>query len=446
MRYLLSCMRLGYLCNIMLALFIALTANTAFGIPAKQKKGDQGLVPAILLKWPKNSSDYVVMVDKFAQKAFLYNKHNLYKPERIYNVSTGENNGPKSKTNDRKTPEGIYFFTNSFVERELAPIYGARAFPINYPNSIDKKEGRSGYGIWFHGTNKPLKPRDSNGCIVLTNRDINELATFIKLNNTPVIISSRIGRVHPDKLEKERRELETIIENWRRAWEGKNIEGYMSFYHRKFTSGGKDVKQWKRYKSRLNKRYKRIRVEIADLQLLENDGLVMANFSQTYRTSGFKSQGLKRLYLRKNSNQWRIIGEFFSKAKRPKTHPRKPVLSSLRDIKDLIYRWKDAWEKKDLKMYISYYDTGFRSRGMDLKAWKRHRERLNRRYRSLKIDINGLKVVRSSTNTAKVSFKQAYKADRYRDFGKKKLVLVKRGKNWKITEESWAPIKRRTRP
>jgi len=430
---------------VLISLIITVWAKPASSKSIKHPIGKKRLVPSSLLRWPENSSDYAVLVDKSAQKVLLYNRDNLFSPEKVYDCSTGENNGPKSKKNDRKTPEGIYFFTKSYGKRDLSPIYGVRAFPINYPNSIDKSEGKDGYGIWFHGSDKPLKPKDSNGCIVMDNKNIDELASFIKLHDTPVVISSRIEMVQPERQREEARNLEQVVENWRTAWESKDIERYMSFYNRRFTAGGKNWEQWKRYKARLAKRYKQIRVDTDELHLLENNGLVLAIFNQTYSTSGFGSRGKKKLYLRKNSNEWKIIGEFFQPSKTKKAPVKKRVLAGLTDIKEFINLWIKAWEKKDLKRYISCYDARFRSRGMDLNAWEKHRKKLNRKYRSVKIDISGLKIKRSSSNTAKVSFKQDYQADIYRDFGLKEMVLTKRGKDWKIKEEKWTPMNRRSR-
>lgn len=280
---------------------------------ARKKK-----VPAALLKWPAYGSDHAVLVDKSAQQVLVYEKGNPTRPLKVYRCSTGENEGAKARENDRKTPVGIYFFTNSYVKRELSAIYGERAFPIDYPNPMDRKERRGGYGIWFHGTNKALKPRDTNGCIVLNNRDIDELASYIKLNDTPVIISSKIKMAGEEQVNEEAARLEKIVKNWREAWEGKEIDRYMSHYSRRFTSKGKNWRQWKAYKARLARKYQRISVETDNLRLFENGGTVLAVFEQGYRTAGFESFGLKRLYFRKNSNQWRIVGEFFTESEEVK--------------------------------------------------------------------------------------------------------------------------------
>ena len=144
---------------------------------------------------------YALVVEKATQTLYLYDRDNT---EIIrMSCSTGKSDGRKLQSGDAKTPEGIYFFTKSYVKKYLSPIYGIRAFPIDYPNPVDKKEGRNGYGIWFHGTNKPLKPRDTNGCIVMEDASIDHLASYIKLHETPTVISSRVMMVPESEREKE---------------------------------------------------------------------------------------------------------------------------------------------------------------------------------------------------------------------------------------------------
>jgi murein L,D-transpeptidase YafK len=405
-----------------------------------QSRDRPELVPASLLKWPEQGSNYAILVDMSAQRVFLYERDNLFRPLKVYRCSTGENGGPKVRENDRKTPVGIYFFTNSYVKRELSPIYGVRAFAMDYPNPLDRKERRGGYGIWFHGTNKPLKPRDTNGCIVLNNRDIDELASYIELNDTPVIISSKIEMVNQKKLQEEAIKLEKIIENWREAWGAKKIDGFMSHYGRQFTSKSKNWQQWRAYKARLARKYPRIMVEIDNLRLIENDGTVLAVFNQSYSAEGYESLGQKRLYLRQNSSQWKIVGEFFTESKGETLASKRAWLASQEDIKRFITSWKKAWEQENLNAYISCYDSTFRSRDMDLAAWKEHRKRLNRKIRSLRVVVKDLKIKRVSSQTAVASFKQDYRADRYQDFGLKEVLLIKRGERWKIKKEEWKPL------
>ncbi len=442
-------------------------------------------IPLFLLEW-QSEPDYVIVVDKSQQKVMVYRSDNLIAPEKVYQCSTGEKDGPKTRKNDRKTPEGIYFFTKSYVSESLAPIYGSMALPINYPNLIDQIEGKEGYGIWFHGTNKPIMPNDTNGCISLENKDIEELATFIKMFKTPIIISSQIKMASPAEIEKAKEEMTGLIEGWRTAWQDRDIERFMSFYNRDFSSGGKNWREWKENKSRMADKYVQITVDVDDLQLLTADGVVLAAFTQTYTTPDFKSSGKKMLYLTKNSDQWKIIAETFDldkiekitkviadlgKAEAPAPDINKvetpavdiakvetPAVDiakvetpaaekqeaySLQEVEDFIYSWKDAWEKEDLSRYIICYDKEFQSRGMDLSQWEEHRKRLNEKYQSLKIEISSPNIKRISDNSAEATFTQNYRADSYKDIGNKELLLVKDDKGWKIKKEEWTQIKKR---
>ena len=46
----------------------------------------------------------------------------------------------------------MYHFTSVLSKSELPDFYGAGALPINYPNEWDRLNGRTGHGIWLHGT------------------------------------------------------------------------------------------------------------------------------------------------------------------------------------------------------------------------------------------------------------------------------------------------------
>jgi murein L,D-transpeptidase YafK len=314
------------------------------------------------------------------------------------------------------------------------------ALPIDYPNELDRKEGNGGYGIWFHGTNEPLKPRDTNGCIVLENRNITELAGYVKLHETPVIITPKLELVDSEDIKRESQVLKKVINHWRRSWEKKDISRYMGTYSPGFTARGMDWHQWKKYKESLANRYAKIEVKISNLQFLKAKGVILAKFEQTYRTPVFESQGEKRLYLTKNSNEWKIIGEFFEKGKiRRKAVVESPKPALLKEIEQFIETWKNAWEQKDLNTYIGAYDSEFRSRGMDIRTWKRYKAGLNKKCGSLKIMINQLKITQNSDHIVQVRFRQEYHADTYQDSGTKDLYLIKRGNNWKIKKEMWRP-------
>jgi murein L,D-transpeptidase YafK len=330
----------------------------SFSSAAKlQGETSHGLVPAGLLKWPEKGSAYAIIVDKSSQKVFVYRRDKPFEPVRTFNCSTGENDGPKSIKGDRKTPEGIYFFTRTIEKKDLALRYGSLAIPLSYPNLVDRREGRGGYGIWFHGTNKPLKPHDTNGCIAMENEDIDELASYITLNDTPALIYSTMEMADSEEVEKEGHALADLIERWRIAWEEKDIDTYASFYSSRFRGGGKDWTEWKEYKRSLAKKYSSIDVGLENLRILKNGGLIVATFRQKYAAGGFHNVGDKTLFLQKNSDEWKIIGETFrtppitrvaAVQKRAVSATEEESLAVTEQIKAPTASWKKACEKKQL--------------------------------------------------------------------------------------------------
>ncbi len=408
------------------------------GIGAREKI----LVPDSLLYFPLHRPGYVLVVEKSTQKAYLYATNSADRPFKVYPCSTGENRGPKSKRNDKRTPEGVYFTTNSFEKRDLPSIYGAGAVSIDYPNARDRQLGRKGYGIWIHGTNQTLKPWDTNGCVVLRNEDIVELSGYISERQTPIIITKEIKFIEKEQIQRERAEIKRLITDWVEAWRRGDIDLYISFYDTGFTAGGKNWRQWRSYKKRLTGKYGTIEITIDNLQILREGGTVLARFDQTYRADEFFSFGEKRLYLEKKSPEWKVVGEFFKKKEglAYKADSRGWRQEASLGIKRLISEWRDAWEQKDLQRYMASYSEDFFSQGLDRDGWKRHKSELNRRYRQIRVTVSNLRIEHLSSTRAMVYFDQVYSSDRYHDRGKKTIELIKRNGQWKIKTEMWVPV------
>jgi murein L,D-transpeptidase YafK len=102
----------------LLSFSVIFQSNHSRAAMIRKRTDTARLVPAPLLKWPEKGSPYAVLVDKSLQKVFVYHKDNLFEPVRTFNCSTGENNGPKSRRNDRKTPEALA----SFIQLGDTPV------------------------------------------------------------------------------------------------------------------------------------------------------------------------------------------------------------------------------------------------------------------------------------------------------------------------------------
>ena len=258
--------------------------------------------------------EYAILVEKSTQKLYLYDKD--YKLLKTFIVTTGQRQGDKALSGDLKTPEGVYFFTVVKDDRELLPQYGVMALPINYPNFIDNTILRKGgNGIWLHATDqptRPLKPFDTRGCVVATNEDILELAEYINLQTTPMVIVEKIEYDTLEKLANTRREIYRFIQKWQANWENKNIDGYMDSYSKNFKSNGMGWQKWRKYKESLNHQYKNISIALSDVKILRHSNNIVISFTQKYTNNKLTSLGVKRLYLALEDDTWKIVGEEWS--------------------------------------------------------------------------------------------------------------------------------------
>jgi murein L,D-transpeptidase YafK len=204
----------------------------------------------------------------------------------------------------------------SYIPPEkLADKYGAGAYPINYPNAWDVFNGRTGYGIWLHGTrsgtyNRP--PLASEGCVVLPNNDLLQVGNYITLGETPVLIGKNMQWLSPQEWKRQQQKVSRLFEQWIRDWESLDTGSYLSHYSRDFSDGNKGYRDWVEHKQRVARYKTFIDVDASHVSLLlhPNEDVMVATFQQDYRSDNYSSRSWKRQYWRKeNDGQWRIIFE-----------------------------------------------------------------------------------------------------------------------------------------
>jgi murein L,D-transpeptidase YafK len=183
---------------------------------------------------------FALIVDKRRQKVILFRYDGYWRTMARWPCSTGKLAGPKTIEGDQRTPEGIYFTTRDVGPRFLTDTYGARALPLDYPNWLDRRLSHSGSAIWLHGTNKPLQPRDTNGCVVLENETIKRLAPYLRLNRTPVIIVDRL-RLWPAK---NARHAATAILSAADQWHTALVKGNYDEFAQWYEPQAAPSKQW----------------------------------------------------------------------------------------------------------------------------------------------------------------------------------------------------------
>jgi murein L,D-transpeptidase YafK len=259
----------------------------------------------------------ILLVDAKLSRLYVYqNDQGKLKLINDYYVSQGRLGVNKVKEGDQKTPLGVYYITSRLPGAKLPDFYGPGALPINYPNEWDKVNGRSGYGIWLHGTpsdSYSRPPLSSDGCVVLTNPDLRELSASVEVGNTPVIISDDIKFISKAKWEADRIGANGMLEAWREDMESGNLEQLRKHYSRNFKAArGQDLNGWldKTHQSMFGSR--KIDVRLQDVSFFrypDQKELIVAAFTQEATIGKNRHAIRKRQYWAKESGQWKIVAE-----------------------------------------------------------------------------------------------------------------------------------------
>jgi murein L,D-transpeptidase YafK len=112
------------------------------------------------------------------------------------------------------------------------------------------------------------------------------------------------------------------------------------------------------------------------------------------------------------------------------------AIEANRKLVSWLDAWRAAWESKDLDSYMSFYDDGFKSMGMSKSQWRTYKERLNRNYQTITVQISQ-PLALEHRGRAIVRFVQRYASDQVSDIGEKTLHLTNINGDWKILSETW---------
>jgi len=160
---------------------------------AESNRGDwQSILAQYVLK--TSQEQHLLIVDTLAHRIYIYQSvENGYQEVANFYVTLGQKGIGKQSRGDMKTPIGIYRIEKNLADEQLPELYGVGALTLDYPNSWDKQKGRTGSGIWLHGTPRSTysrAPLASRGCVVLNNSAMQALLRQYRLPPaTPVIIS-----------------------------------------------------------------------------------------------------------------------------------------------------------------------------------------------------------------------------------------------------------------
>ena len=287
------------------------------GVQRDNPLGDitQGIPVGLILE--NQDLPYIFWIDLRAGLLHLLErtKKGNYLKRVSTSISIGKKGFGKEAEGDQKTPVGIYQITSFLQDEQLDDYYGVGAYPLNYPNIWDRLSGRTGYGIWFHGLPKGTETRpllDSKGCVITDNLAMQKFADFIETGESLFVLSESLDWLEPGTMQPSADILEAI-EDWKTDWQNNSTAKYLANYHLKFTDSRRNLKQWRTYKTRVNRLKTYMRISLSKMSVIDYPGeknLVAVRFYQHYESSNFNWSGWKQMLWRRNeAGVWRILYE-----------------------------------------------------------------------------------------------------------------------------------------
>ena len=104
-------------------------------------------------------------------------------------------------------------------------------------------------------------------------------------------------------------QINAKLASWRKAWEDKDINAYLSFYSDKFKAPKGSRTKWRSSRYRALKANKNISIQVSNLQINSSKKTVELNFTQEFNSDKYSSVGIKELIWKKIGNDWKILKE-----------------------------------------------------------------------------------------------------------------------------------------
>ncbi len=272
-----------------------------------------GTVPSQFLAVSQRSK-HAIAVDASKSRLYLFeNSPSGLNLVADYYISVGKAGTAKSTEGDQRTPLGVYYITSNLDPKSLKDFYGSGALPISYPNMLDSKRGKTGSGIWLHGTppnqfSRP--PQATDGCVVLANPDLQHIIRTVEVRTTPVVIASQLHWVAPQSARAEGKPFEDALFAWRNAKTSGNLQQVLTYYTQDFTSNGKNLNQWMAtLKNEIDQTHGRT-IQLKDVSYLrwtDAADTMVVTFGEV--ADGTRIGWTKRQYWIRQENQWKIFFE-----------------------------------------------------------------------------------------------------------------------------------------
>ena len=258
---------------------------------------------------------HAIAVD--ASRSRLYLFENTGKGLQLvadYYASVGKLGIEKVSEGDQRTPLGVYFITSRLDPATLKDFYGVGALPINYPNPLDQSRGKTGSGIWLHGTPPDQfsrAPLATDGCLVLANPDLERVLRTVEPRATPVVIARQLKWVAPHIVSAERKSFDDVLNAWRTAKSEGDMKRLLGFYAPDFQGHrNKALDEWTKVLQAEARALKGRELQLKDksyLRWTDSADTMVVTFGEV--AAGARTGPVKRQYWTRKGQQWQIFYE-----------------------------------------------------------------------------------------------------------------------------------------
>jgi len=283
-------------------------------VDAQRSRPPAQSVPAQFLELSPRSR-HAIAVD--ASRSRLYLFENTGKGLQLiadYYASVGKLGIEKALEGDQRTPLGVYFITSRLDPTTLKDFYGAGALPINYPNPLDQSRGKTGSGIWLHGTPPDQfarAPLATDGCVALANPDLERILRTVEPRSTPVVIARQLQWVAPHSVSAERKSFDAVLNAWRSAKSQGDMQRLLGFYAPDFQGyRKKPLDEWAKVLQAEARALKGRELQLKDksyLRWTDSSDTMVVTFGEV--AEGARTGPVKRQYWARRGQQWQIFFE-----------------------------------------------------------------------------------------------------------------------------------------
>ena len=275
-----------------------------------------GMLPSQFLTLAP-SSRHAIAIDVSRSRLYLFeNSRAGLRLAGDFYVSIGKLGAEKQLEGDQRTPLGVYFITSNLDPKSLRDFYGVGALPINYPNALDQSRGKTGSGIWLHGTPPEQfsrAPRASDGCVVLSNPDLKKLLRTVQVRTTPVVIAQSLQWQTPHNVatgSQRSHGFEAALAGWQQTKSSGDLARLLQFYAPEFSAKGQTLVQWTPALRQEIERMQGRPIALKDLSYLrwtDSADTMVVTFGEVIE--GMRTGATKRQYWVRQGRQWKIFFE-----------------------------------------------------------------------------------------------------------------------------------------